>query len=84
MNGHYILCAEYQQRGTLHIFGLACDDEHHLEDSDLPQDVQHWQQLYYNNLGSPQHAFSICLVYHKVHSKCEEYVRILLSDNNVL
>ena len=41
MNGHYILRAEYQQRGTLHVFGLACDDEHNLEDSDLPQDVQH-------------------------------------------
>ena len=45
-----ILRAKYQQRGTLHVFGLACDDEHHLEDSDLPQHVQHWQQLYYNTI----------------------------------
>ena len=43
MNGHDILRAEYQQRDALHIFWLACDDEHHPEDSDLPQDVQHWQ-----------------------------------------
>ena len=63
MNGQYVLHAEYQQRGTLHIFGLACDDEHHLEDSDLLQDVQRWQQWYYNNSGLPQHAFSICLVW---------------------
>ena len=61
MNGHYTLHVEYQQRGILHIFELACDDEHHLEDSDLPRDVQ---QSYYNNSGSPQDAFSICLLYH--------------------
>ena len=57
-----ILRAEYKQRGTLHIFGLVCDDEHHLEDRDFII-TSHWQQSYYNNSGSPQHAFSICLVY---------------------
>ena len=31
--------------------------------SNLPQDVRHWQQSYYNNSGLPQHAFSVCLVF---------------------